>query len=95
MLDGQKYMHHAVQKNEKGEPVLNEKGEPVMNYLKLMKAAAIIRDDAEYDKLLIDHGISLGRKGVIDSVEHPDTNKQGGNGEPESIWGAFRNAKIS
>jgi hypothetical protein len=95
MTSGEVYQRHLMLRDEKGNPVLDTKGNPVVNYKKLMKAAAIILDDATYDKLLISHGISLGAKGIIDSVEHPETNKQGGTGEPATLWQAMKNAKVS
>jgi hypothetical protein len=61
-----------------------------------LKVAALIADPVGFEKALINHGRTLGKKGIVDTVENIDTDEVHGSPAPQekTLWDAMRNGKI-
>lgn len=87
----EKYASTAAMRNATGQIMTDKNGNYIPDYKRLLKAAAILSNPDEYDKMLINYGKSLGTKDLVDKIENP-ANPQMSSPEtgPTTVWGAMK-----
>lgn len=86
-----KYGITAARKDATGQPLKDSNGSLIPDYNRLLKAAAVLYNDTDYDNKLISYGKSLGTKKMIDDMENPTNNKPPvTSNEPANVWQAMK-----
>jgi hypothetical protein len=87
----EQYAHVAARKDTTGQPLKDRNGSYIPDYNRLLKAVAVLVNDADYDNRLINYGKSLGTKEVVDKMENPATTQTpAASNQPATVWQAMK-----